>query len=236
MVPKTNALSIRPPGRLFTLLPATALAFSRFLPDVLHRPDGKGFSLDFHVGADRATRAPTGQNRRAQRKSGFLRRRHQQRRTSSCSIALLAARGSARRTGLSFCCLPLRVEFFPAADPEAKSTSGLQLRLIHGSTLLEAPSPSSFSKEFCSKSSSTCSSGSSSRSSSSTRRSGSSNRSSSGSRLGGHSSPNSRSTRENRFYSEASRAISLQIVGILACMLMCEVEVEVKPLGGEFLL
>ena len=29
---------------------------------------------------------------------------------------------------------------------------------------------------------------------------------------------------------------TLQVVGILACMLMCEVEVEVKPLGGEFLL
>ena len=105
------------------------------------------------------------------------------------ALGASAARGAGLgpQDRAEFLLLASPVKFFPAADPEAKILAGLQLRQIHGSTLLEALSPSSFSKEFCSKSSSTCSSGGSSRSSrsSSTCRSGISNRSSSGSRRRG---------------------------------------------------
>ena len=113
-------------------------------------------------------------------------------RRAAVALGASAARGAGPgpQDRAEFLLLASPVKFFPAADPEAKILAGLQLRLIRGSTLLEAPSPSSFSKEFCSKSSSTCSSGGSSRSSrssrsSSTCRSGISNRSSSGSRRRG---------------------------------------------------
>ena len=82
-------------------------------------------------------------------------------RRAAVALGASAARGAGLgpQDRAEFLLLVSPVKFFPAADPEAKILAGLQLRQIHGSTLLEAPSPSSFSKEFCSKSSSTCSSG-----------------------------------------------------------------------------
>ena len=85
--------------------------------------------------------------------------------------------------------------FFPAADPDTKIISGLQLRLVRSSTLPGAPSPPVFSKVSCSRCGSIHSSGgsssssrnsrsSSTRSSSSSSSGSSSSRHSSGSRLG----------------------------------------------------
>ena len=120
------------------------------------------------------------------------------------ALGASAARGAGPgpQDRAEFLLLASPVKFFPAADPEAKILAELQLRLIRGPTLLEAPSPSSFSKEFCSKSSSHLQQRRQQQEQQEQQHLQERHRQQKQQRQspqGGHSLPNSRSTRENEF-------------------------------------